>query len=224
MKRCSYCGAPAIKTFKNGKHCCKSSSQQCPAVRKKNSLAQRGRTYEEIYGEEALHQKRKRAIAATGREAISQQAKEKLSRLARERSLGGYRENVQSKRHKRGWYNGVWCDSSWELAYLFWLDSQNIPYKRNNVGFPYKYKGTQRLFYPDFIVNGIYIEIKGIVDDLAKAKIEQFPGEIQMLCHADIKPALDFVKKKYGVMFWEKLYSSTNPNDTVVLEPEAEAV
>ena len=89
MKLCDFgCGKPAIKTFKNGKHCCSNATSACPTQKLKNSsgvLAARegkgnsywknghpkgssggtslkGKTHKEIYGEEAAETRRVNSI------------------------------------------------------------------------------------------------------------------------------------------------------------------
>jgi hypothetical protein len=65
---------------------------------------------------------------------------------------------------KRGLvYDEIYFDNSWELAYYIWL-------KDNDKKFIYQPKisikyidknGVERLYYPDFLVEGRFIEIKG---------------------------------------------------------------
>ena len=71
---------------------------------------------------------------------------------------GGYRHN--SGRSKSGWYKGIFCGSSYELAYVIYLIDNKIEFKRNNQGFDYIFNGVSKKYYPDFIVNDEYIEIK----------------------------------------------------------------
>ena len=85
---------------------------------------------------------------------------------------GGIKEG--SSRGKCGWYKKYWCDSSYELAYLIWNLDNNISLERNKEGFEYIYNGKKHLFYPDFIVNGRYVEIKNYKSDLTDAKLNYF--------------------------------------------------
>jgi len=41
---------------------------------------------------------------------------------------GGYRKNAGHS--KKGWYKGIWCDSSWELAFLIYHLDHNLSIKR----------------------------------------------------------------------------------------------
>ena len=114
---------------------------------------------------------------------------------------GGLRKG--SGRGKKGWYKGFWCDSSWELAWVIYNLEHNIIFERNNTGFEYEYKNKKKKYYPDFIINNTYYEIKGRrcyadMDSENKEKIKNFKFNLVVLYSNDIKPYLDYVIKKYG--------------------------
>ena len=77
---------------------------------------------------------------------------------------------------KNIFYDNEYFDSSWELAYWIWCKNHKLAIARNHQGF---LLSNGSYFYPDFIVDGNLIEIKG--DHLKK--IESF------------KYKLDFCKK-----------------------------
>lgn len=113
---------------------------------------------------------------------------------------GGYRQG--SGRGKSGWYKGIFCNSSYELAWVIYNLEHNIPFQRNNKGFNYLYKGKEYKYYPDFIMpENNYIELKGFLTDKDKAKIESFPHNLKILYGTDIKIELNYVKEKYGIHF-----------------------
>ena len=116
---------------------------------------------------------------------------------------GGIRKG--SSRGRSGWYKGYWCDSSYELAFLIYNIENNIKIERNKEGFEYEYKNEKHLFYPDFLVNGEYVEIKNFRSELTDCKIRFFPCEIKVIYNGEIKPYLDYSKNKYGKDFI-KLY------------------
>ena len=95
---CDYgCGTKASKTLKNGKHCCSNSSSSCPAMKTKNServkakrammgdsywknghpkgnsggSALKGKTYEDIYGTDALLHRAVRSSSNKGNDSYS---------------------------------------------------------------------------------------------------------------------------------------------------------
>ena len=122
---------------------------------------------------------------------------------------GGIRKG--SSRGKCGWYKGFWCDSSYELAYLIYCLEHNIKIERNKEGFEYVYENEKHLFYPDFIVEGKYVEIKNFYSELTDAKISYFPHEIKVFYKDTIQIYLKYVKERYGIKFislYERIGSS----------------
>jgi len=125
---------------------------------------------------------------------------------ARLKQIENYKKNPRqiNPRGKAGWYKGMWCDSSWELAYILWCENHNVSLKRCINSLPYYYKGRLHYYTPDFEINGEIIEIKGYCSDKDKAKIKQYPN-IKVLYKNDLQPILEWVKEKYGKDFI-KLY------------------
>ena len=109
---------------------------------------------------------------------------------------GGYRQG--SGRGKHGWCRGIYCDSSWELAYVLYNTDHNIRFERNKEGFEYEFENKIRKYFPDFIVDGKYVEIKGYDSPQWQAKLEQFPHKIEVLQKEEIKKYIDYASKKYG--------------------------
>lgn len=117
---------------------------------------------------------------------------------------GGYRKG--SGRGKKGWYKGYWCDSSWELAYVVYNIDHNIPFRRNHDYFLYEYDGKTHKYYPDFIEEGKYIEIKGFLRSNDPAKFKSVPNLV-VITPEDINKYLDYVVSTYGCDY-TKLYNS----------------
>ena len=120
---------------------------------------------------------------------------------------GGYREG--SGRCKQGWYKGIHCDSSWELAYLVYHLDHNLYIERCKEKRQYVWNNKQHTYYPDFITDDGIIEIKGYSTDQWKSKEEQNP-DVKVLYKNEIKPYLDYVTNTYGTDFI-KLYDGYNP-------------
>jgi len=116
-------------------------------------------------------------------------------------SISGGIKQGSVKNYKSGWYKGFWCDSSYELAYLIYCLENDIKIERNKEGFEYVFECKKHLFYPDFIVEGKYVEIKNFESDLTDAKISYFPHEIKVYYNDTIQPYLKYVKDKYGKKF-----------------------
>lgn len=134
----------------------------------------------------------------------------------------GYNLNVTVKsRYKYGTYNGVSCDSSWELAFVLYNIDHNISFTRNRTDyFEYIYDDKKHRFYPDFLVDDTYVEIKNGVSDLTNAKVSCIPSNIKfkILYEADMKTYIDYVKITYGEDFYT-MYDRNYPSwmDNIVL-------
>lgn len=115
---------------------------------------------------------------------------------------GGYKKNAGHGKH--GWYKGIWCDSSWELAFVIYHLENNLFIKRCNEFRIYEYNNKKYKYYPDFITDKGIFEIKGYCDNKSKIKHLQHP-DIKMLYYDDMKIYLNYVIDKYGRDFI-KLY------------------
>ena len=105
---------------------------------------------------------------------------------------GGYR--IGSTRAKGCWYQSpiagkVYLDSSWELKYAEWLDSQGINWKRNIMKFPYQYEDKVHYYIPDFYLLDAkqYIQIKGYKTEKDLAKWQFFPHKLTVLMKSELK-------------------------------------
>ncbi len=113
--------------------------------------------------------------------------------------LGGYRPGAGAS--KSGWYQNVWCDSSWELMFVIYCIDHGMDVIRNIDSWVYTaVDGQDRRYYPDFRVNGKLVEIKGPqrVNDQLKLQavdepIEYIQGKVA------IQPYMDYVMKTYHV-------------------------
>lgn len=132
MKKCHYCDKHAKYQLKNGRWCCKKSSNSCPAQREKNSKALKGRdpwghmpemhsiigkltnswntgkTYEEAMGARKAAAYKKKLSEATkkvhenGGYDLSPEAKQLKSERIRKAKTGGYKPG--GGRGKGQWY------------------------------------------------------------------------------------------------------------------------
>ena len=113
---------------------------------------------------------------------------------------GGFRE--KGGRGKQGWYKGVYCQSSWELAWVIYALDHDIKFKRNTEGFEYEFETQKHKYYPDFIVGDkSYVEVKGYNSKQWTAKHEQFKHNLEIIDRKKIKPYLDYAIQKYGKDF-----------------------
>lgn len=116
-------------------------------------------------------------------------------------TTGGFREQCV-KNYKHGWYQGIYCDSSWELAYILYCLDNDIKIERNTDYLTYIDSDNHvHKFYPDFLIDGsVLVEIKGMQDKFHSLKSEQNPN-VRFLYKDDMKPILHYVKSKYGKDF-----------------------
>jgi len=123
---------------------------------------------------------------------------------------GGYRPHSGTSR--KGWYKGIFCGSSWELAWVIYQLDHNILFTRNDKGFPYIYCNKNRKYYPDFYLpnEDKYIEIKNYNNAEVMAKIAQFPHKLDIMYKKELTNIFDYVIEKYGKDYI-KLYEP-NPN------------
>ena len=115
-------------------------------------------------------------------------------------NAGGLRRG--SGRGYKGYYKNVWCDSTWELAWVIYHIDNKIEFIRNTEGFSYEYEGKIHKYYPDFICDGVYFEIKGRrsysdLDDKTKAKINSFKHDLVILYEKDMLNMINYVKLTY---------------------------
>lgn len=133
------CGNPATFVSKTGRRTCQKSAQSCPAIKAKNSAAHKdgspwsrrphprgmlgktpwnkGKTLAtEPRMTKSIEGLRKARSEGKGWGSGSTHSPETLEWMRQ--NNGGYRQNTGQGR--KGRYRGVWCDSSWELAFLIW--------------------------------------------------------------------------------------------------------
>lgn len=236
MVECIYgCGKEGKFILSNGKPCCSEFHTKCEEVRKKNSLAHGNRFYGLNYWEMPNYVKGSKVAwnkgVKTGRnpkhpypgggrastEEKEIERRKKISESMKSNSNGGgIRQG--SGRGKKGWFNNVWCDSSWELAWVIYHTDLNIAFKRNNEKFEYFYNGKKHFYYPDFILEGNYVEIKGRrgFEDLSernKEKINQFPKKIIVLYENEMDLYLSYCISKYCNNFVRLLRKRTQVVD-----------
>lgn len=225
MRLCDYgCGNEAKFQMLNGKMCCSKSVNSCPAMRIKNSIG--GRNYARTHHKRSSYGMRgktawnkgltketdKRVADLSTKISKSligkshpqtKETRAKISMTRKRLGLGGPRHG--SGRGKKGWYNGYFCDSSWELAYVIYNLDHGINFSRNTKGFEYEFGGQKRKYYPDFLLEtGEYVEIKGYYSKQVYAKIDQFPKDKILIIYdgKGIQPFLNYVVDKYGNDFY----------------------
>lgn len=114
---------------------------------------------------------------------------------------GGYREH--SGRGKSGWYKGIFCQSTYELAWVIYNLDNDIAFERCKQTFEYIYEGKTHTYHPDFVLaDGTIVEIKGYHQPSVTVKqqaVLQAGYKYQLLYKNDLKICFDYIYKKYGV-------------------------
>jgi len=126
--------------------------------------------------------------------------------------LGGYRPN--SFKWKSGYYKGFRVDSTWECAYYIYCINNNINILRNTEIFiVYEIDGVSRKFYPDFIVNGSLVEIKGIISKESQVKELYSKDIVKFLYEKDLIEVFDFIENftKLKIKDLYKIYDNYKP-------------
>ena len=92
---------------------------------------------------------------------------------------------------QKGTYDGYKFDSIWEYAYYRWSkEIKGNLIERNRFEYlEYDFDGQTKKFYPDFIENAQFVEIKGIWRAQDLEKKAQHP-EVTFLDGTDIKPII----------------------------------
>ncbi len=216
MKTCENCGTDHIGNYGSGRFCSSKCSRGFSTKAKRSEINtkvsdkmkgkecwSKGKTG--IFSKETLekmsrsqkkyHKDNPGEASRRNSRPCSEEKKKKLS-LVNSGKTGGYRE--RGGRGKQGWYKGIFCNSSWELAYVIFCKDSKIYIERNKQGFEYTYEDKNHKFYPDFIVEGKYIEVKGYYDKKTKEKISQFPHEIELIDKENIRFYIDYAVSKYG--------------------------
>lgn len=120
---------------------------------------------------------------------------------------GGCRDG--SGRGKSGWYKGIYCSSTWELAYVIYCIDHNIPIERCKEKRSYTYKGKVHNYHPDFVTPDGIVEIKGYVTEQWLEKEKQNP-DVKTLYKDDMEKYLKYVHDNYTNCLTD-LYDDSKP-------------
>jgi hypothetical protein len=127
----------------------------------------------------------------------------------RYKNSGGYREG--SGRAKTGYYKGIYCGSTYELAWVIYMLDNNLPFQR----FDGCLEGDGIKYFPDFLIDNIIYEMKGFessesVDKKTKLA-ESFGYTVKVLYKEDLKEHFEWVKTNYTYKKIYELYDGYKP-------------
>ena len=156
----------------------------------------KGKTFDEVFGKErSLEIRQKISDSLKGKShRQTEETRNKISLGMKKIKAGGLR--IGSGRGKKGYYKGVYCDSTYELIFLIYCLDHNIKIERCKENRKYFWNNKWRKYYPDFVVNNEIVEIKGFYSDQFKYKI-LYNSDIKVLFKKDIQYCFDYVDNKY---------------------------
>lgn len=126
---------------------------------------------------------------------------------------GGLRNG--SGKSKSGYYKGVYCGSTYELAWVIYNIDNNIHFSRFEGYITYD---NNSKYYPDFIIGDTIYEMKGWTTKctdlilLKKCEAAKDAGyNIKVLFKEDLGKEFDWVKRHYTFSKMEELYEGYKP-------------
>lgn len=141
-------------------------------------------------------------------------SKSKNLSLSLKGKTGGCREG--SGRSKTGYYKGIYCGSTYELAWVIYNIDNNIEFIRFEGFIPY----NNTKYFPDFIIGNNIIEIKGkdvygtMPDKIEASKVNGYT--IDVLYKKDLYKQFEWVKCNYKYKKLQELYDGYKPKYKIV--------
>lgn len=126
---------------------------------------------------------------------------DKTKRLISKAMLGNHNNNPElfGTTSKKGWYHGIFCASTYELAFVVYMLDHGIPVIRCPYKYNYEYEGKQHLYYPDFLIENTIYEIKGFWTELVDIKAAAVTDrDIYVLYEEDLQDVFDYIKNTYN--------------------------
>lgn len=216
---CERCGKQYTEKFGTGRFC----SDYCSRARKltQEEISKRTQTLQKNCMERYYQNPRICSICGDSlpygsrlnRETCSQECHDKLIMSLVEQWAP---ENMKRKGFfKWGTYKGIHCDSSWELAYVMYNLYHDIEFERCRDHFTYYDKnGKSHEYFPDFIQDGEYIEIKNYSTETVELKLQAVIDKghkIKVLYKKDISLYISYAKNTYGKQYYN-LYDQDKPS------------
>lgn len=126
---------------------------------------------------------------------------------------------INKRKKSKYFYNNIWFDSGWELAYYIYLSDNNINFEYHpNISFKYVYNNKEHLYFPDFLVESELVDIKGNqfftdnilndnIYDKARSKARNQcinKNKIKLIRYDFIKHIIKYITDKYGSGYLKK--------------------
>lgn len=172
----------------------------CPFCGSKKETTTSGK----ILHEKSCYKNPNRVAGANKGKSLSEEAKQKMKNNP---NTGGFRKGAG--RGIKGYFKGLYCMSTWELAWVVYQIEHGKNPLQCKEKFSYIIDNKKHNYTPDFILDGVYYEIKNWHRPDTDAKINQFPKDKTLILiegQEQNSIYIDYVKNKYGEKFWEILY------------------
>lgn len=121
-------------------------------------------------------------------------------------------------RSRSGYWKGFFCNSTYELVYYIYMTEHGYKVERNTKRYEYEWDGNKRQYYPDFLVNGKLVEVKGYWTEQVQTKIKAVTDlPIEVLYYKDLEHMMQYIDSKYNTSHHPKynnyfeLYDSSKP-------------
>ena len=220
--RCEHCGKIMTEFFGSGRFCSKAcANSRTQSTQIKQKISDTLKTSNKVSHKKTEYLKNPDTCSICGnilpynhkknycKKCTWKIPKNKLhlsESLQNSQVVGGIRHG--SGIGKKGWYKGIYCDSTYELVYVIYNIDHNIPFKRCKRVYEYKYNGEIHKYHPDFeLEDDTIIEIKGYINDQVYAKISSVQDRpIKVLYKDDLEYAFNYVKNNYAYINIEDLY------------------
>lgn len=125
--------------------------------------------------------------------------------------MGGFR--LGSGRSKSGYFQGIYCGSTYELCWVIYALDHEIEFKR----FDGCIKNDSTTYFPDYLLsdNKTIIELKGYESNTSvdkKTKLaESFGYTVKVMRADDLTEIFNYVKTKYNTSKFYELYDGYKP-------------
>jgi hypothetical protein len=209
---CKYCGRIANSRFSNNAHqvLCKSNPNRIESYaenwteekRVKHSAIMKERNTNKlrIYSEEDRQKMGLRSKAHNAKywtPEHRQEHSEKMSKVVLQRPESYSSKNVCGRTKGipflDSYGNHVVLNGKWELCVVEYFNNNNIKWTKKIDAFPYLWKNTWHLYFPDFLLTEFdkYIEVKGFERERDRCKWRHFPHKLIILKQKEIKQIMN---------------------------------
>lgn len=187
-----------------------------------NTIKKIQSTKKERYGSIGFNNREKSKSTCEERYGVTNVAKlpevrEKMNETVFKRTGKRYTGGCNGR--SKIYYEGLVFDSKHELFYYFWCLEQGLEIQQNPKGLQYFIGETKHTYYPDFMVEGRLIEIKGmdiinknliLLDKMTKNELWEktaclFDNDVEIITQ-------DQVEKFYKPSNWKEIMSKAKRN------------